>query len=452
MKKILIIDDDISISKLIEYHLKKEKYNVIKAVNGEEGMEMLKANPVHLVLQDVFLPGMGGTELLAAIKQVHPNLPVIMITAAGNMKLAVNSVRLGAYDFLAKPIDIEHLKISVRNALKSHNLEDEIEVLKTELTERFQFSNMVGKSPALQQIFNLIERVVDNEIPVLIQGDSGTGKEMIAKAIHYNGNRKTEKFVDVNCAAIPESLLESELFGHEKGAFTDAKKLHVGKFELAGKGTLFLDEIGEMPLSIQVKLLRVLQEKTIVRVGGNEEIKINCRIITATNKNLKEEIKTGHFREDLYYRVSVFPINVPTLKERIDDILLLAPHFLKKYAENDKPKTISPKAMKSLLDYNWPGNIRELENAIYRATILANSNEISLEELPAEIQSNRIIDTNLNTNEIFGDKIIPFEEIEKEIYKHALKLGKGNISQVAKELKIGRNTLYRKLKKFNLSE
>jgi len=450
MMKILIIHNDITISNLIESQLRKEKYDVIKSTNGEDGLEIIKKQLVHLVLQDVNLPGIGGTDLLSEIKRLNPYLPVIMITEAGSMKLAVTSVKLGAYDLLSKPIDVEHMKISVRNALKNHNLQHEIQLLKTKLTERSQFDNIVGSSVHIKQIFKLIERVADNEIPVLIQGDSGTGKELVAKAIHNNGIRKNKKFIDVNCAAIPDNLLESELFGHEKGAFTDAKNTHVGKFELAGDGTLFLDEIGEMPLTIQVKILRVLQEKTIVRVGGNAKIKINCRIITATNKNLKDEIRSGNFREDLYYRVSVFPINVPTLKERFDDILLLVPHFLKKYAQGDRPKTVSSKAMKLLLNYRWPGNIRELENAIYRATILADGDEISLKDLPAEIHYRRASDEDSSLKDILGKRVIPFKKIEKEIYKHALRVDEGNITKAANNLGIGRATFYRKLKIFNL--
>jgi two-component system, NtrC family, response regulator AtoC len=448
--RILIIDNDISISKLLEKHLIKEKYDVIKAANGEDSLEIIKNEVVNLVLLAVDLPEISGMDLLSEVKRLHPSLPVIMITEAGSVKLAVQSVKLGAYDLLSKPIDVDHLKISVRNALKNQNLQNEIQILKTKLTERFRFDDIVGNSKLIKHIFKLIERVANNDIPVLIQGASGTGKELIAKAIHDNGDRKNRKFIDVNCAAIPENLLESELFGHEQGSFTDAKSRHIGKFEQAENGTLFLDEIGEMPPTIQVKLLRILQEKTIVRVGGTEKIKINCRIITATNKNLKEEIKKGNFREDLYYRVSVFPINVPTLKERFDDILLLVPHFLKKYSANDHPKTVSPKAMKLLLNYSWPGNIRELENVIYRATILADGNEITLNDLPADLHYKRASDKDSSLKEILGSKVISYEKIEKEIYKHALRVDEGNITKAAKDLGIGRTTFYRKLRKHNL--
>jgi DNA-binding NtrC family response regulator len=328
---------------------------------------------------------------------------------------------------------------------KLHNLE-------TQITEVHSFENIIGNSAPMKIVFDLIEKVANNDIPVLIQGESGTGKELVAKAIHNHGNRKKAKFVDVNCAAFPESLLESELFGHEKGAFTDAKSKHIGKFEQAGQGTLFLDEIGEMPISIQAKILRVLQEKTIVRVGGSESIPINCRIITATNRILKKELNAGNFREDLFYRISVFPINLPTLRERFEDILLLAPHFVNKYSDKNNPKNIPVKVMKTFLNYRWPGNVRELENTIYRAVILAGDNEISMENLPPEIRFKRSADCNNKLQEFLGEKIIPFETIEQEVYKHALQMEKGNVSSAAKKLGIGRTTFYRKLKKYNLSE
>jgi len=454
-KRVLIIDDEPSVRRLIGHHLEKENYKILSAENGEKGLRLIEDNSPHLVLLDVKLPGIGGIEVLQNIREANPKLPIIMITAYGTVKMAVETMRMGAYDFLVKPINPDELKITVRNAIANQTLQEEVDLLKSQLEEKYEFSNIIGKSSAMQQVFKLIEKVTDSDIPVLIQGQSGIGKELVAKAIHFNGPRKEAPFMDISCAAIPETLLESELFGHEKGAFTGAVKTKEGKFELANRGTLFLDEIGEMSLSIQAKMLRVLQEKSFERVGGKQKIRVNCRIISATNKNLKDEIEKKKFREDLYYRIAVFPIHLPPLKERREDLLLLVPHFLKKYANRKKPKNISPKAMKALMSYDWPGNVRELENVIHRIIVLVEGETIELGHLPLELQ-------NLAHTKIFtrknaisledpsSHKIIPFEEIEKEVLIHALKASGRNISEATRGLKIGRATFYRKLKKHNL--
>jgi len=454
-KRVLVIDDEPSVRRLIEHHLKEENYKILSAENGEKGLRLIDENSPHLVLLDVRLPGIGGIEILQKIKEAHPKLPVIMITAYGTVKMAVETMRKGAYDFLVKPIKPDELKITVRNAITTQTLQKEVEFLKSQLEERYEFSNIIGKSPAMQQVFKLIEKVTDSDIPVLIEGQSGIGKELVAKAIHFNGPRKEAPFMDINCAAIPETLLESELFGHEKGAFTNAVKRKEGKFELADRGTLFLDEIGEMNFSLQAKILRVLQEKTFERIGGKEKIRVNCRIISATNKDLKDEIKKKKFREDLYYRIAVFPIRLSPLKERREDILLLVPHFLKKYANKRKPKKISPEAMKVLTSYDWPGNVRELENVIYRTTVLTEGDTIELSHLPLELQN--LAQTSISSGKSAisledpsSHEIIPFEEIEKEVLRHALKVSDGNISKATRELGIGRATFYRKLKKYNL--
>lgn len=454
-KRVLVIDDEPSVRRLIEHHLKEENYKILSAENGEKGLRLIDENSPHLVLLDVRLPGIGGIEILQKIKEAHPKLPVIMITAYGTVKMAVETMRKGAYDFLVKPIKPDELKITVRNAITTQTLQKEVEFLKSQLEERYEFSNIIGKSPAMQQVFKLIEKVTDSDIPVLIEGQSGIGKELVAKAIHFNGPRKEAPFMDINCAAIPETLLESELFGHEKGAFTNAVKRKEGKFELADRGTLFLDEIGEMNFSLQAKILRVLQEKTFERIGGKEKIRVNCRIISATNKDLKDEIKKKKFREDLYYRIAVFPIRLSPLKERREDILLLVPHFLKKYANKRKPKKISPEAMKVLTSYDWPGNVRELENVIYRTTVLTEGDTIELSHLPLELQNLAQTSISSGKNAISledpsSHEIIPFEEIEKEVLRHALKVSDGNISKATRELGIGRATFYRKLKKYNL--
>lgn len=455
LKKILVIDDEPSIVKWIKYHLEKEGYNIISAENGEKGIRLLNESLPHLVLLDVRLPGIGGIEILQKIKESHPKLPVIMMTAYGTIKMAVETMKKGAYDFLIKPINPDELKITARNAITTRTLQEEIDLLKAQLTERYEYSNIIGKSPAIQQVFTLIEKIADKDIPVLIQGESGIGKELVAKAIHFNGRYKDTPFVDVNCAAIPETLLESELFGHEKGAFTDASKRKEGKFELAQGGTLFLDEIGDMTPSTQAKILRTLQERTIERIGGKEKIKVNCRIITATNKNLKDEVENKIFREDLYYRIAVFPINIPPLRERREDIMLLVPHFLKKYAEKGKQKKISSEAMKVLVSYDWPGNVRELENVVHRTIVLTEGDTIDTHDLPIELQDLTQVQTPMRGDVMpleyaSSHKIIPFEAIEKKVLIHALKVTGGNIAKAAKELAIGRATLYRKIEKYKL--
>ncbi len=454
-KIILVIDDEPAVCKLIEYHLKKEGYKVLSAETGELGFKFIEESSPHLVLLDVRLPGIGGIELLQKIKDTHPILPVIIITAYGNVKMAVKTMRLGAYDFLIKPVNPDELKITVRNAITTYSLQEEVDFLKSQLEERYEFSNIIGESPAMQQVFKLIEKVADNDIPVLIEGESGIGKELVAKAIHFNGPRKADPFLDINCAAIPETLLESELFGHEKGAFTGAIKRKEGKFEIANRGTLFLDEIGEMSPSIQAKILRVLQEKSITRLGGKEKIRVSCRIISATNKNLKEEVKNKNFREDLYYRIAVFPLRLPPLKERRDDILLLVPHFMKKYTKKGKPKELSQEAMKAFLSYDWPGNVRELENMIRRAIVLAEGDRIELDDLPEELQSlaqMQMIESNkaISLEDASSHEIVPFEEIEKKVLAHAFKVSDRNKSAAAKALKIGRATFYRKMEKYGL--
>lgn len=454
-KRVLIIDDEPSVRKLIGHHLEKENYKILSAENGEKGLRLIEENSPHLVLLDVKLPGIGGIEVLQKIKEGHSKLPVIMITAYGTVKMAVETMRMGAYDFLVKPINPDELKITVRNAITNQTLQEKVDFLKSQLKERYEFSNIIGKSPAMQQVFKLIEKVTDSDIPVLIYGQSGIGKELVAKAIHFNGPRKEAPFVDINCAAIPETLLESELFGHEKGAFTNAVKRKEGKFELANRGTLFLDEIGEMSLSLQAKMLRVLQEKTFERIGGKQKIRANCRIISATNKNLKDEIEKKKFREDLYYRIAVFPIPLLPLKERKEDVLLLVPHFLKKYTKKGKTKKISPEAMKALISYDWPGNVRELENVIHRTIVLIEGDTIELSHLPLELQnlSQKKISTvkgAISLEDPSSHEIIPFEEIEKEVLIHALKACDGNISKATRGLRIGRATFYRKLKKCDL--
>ncbi|NUM74103.1 sigma-54-dependent Fis family transcriptional regulator, partial [candidate division KSB1 bacterium] len=376
-------------------------------------------------------------------------IPVVMMSAHGTIEKAVKSMKLGAYDFIQKPFPSDRLLVTVRNALTTSSLKQEIDSLRSELKDRFQFKNIIGQSGVMQEVFRALEKVVNSNVTVLIQGESGTGKELIARAIHYhNPQRSNKPFVAVNCSALPESLLESELFGHEKGAFTGATGKRIGKFEVASGGSIFLDEIGLMTPATQAKMLRILQEREFERVGGNELVKVDVRVISATNKDLEEAVRTNEFREDLFYRISVFPIKLPPLRDRREDIPLLAAHFIDKFArqESKEVEGIAPDALELLMAYNWPGNVRELENAIERAVVLSSTREITPKDLPNTVRSigeKRIYESD-NTLSSW------IEKLEEEALRNALLENGGNISQTAKKLGIGRATIYRKAKKYGL--
>ncbi len=448
--KILIVDDDKNICKMIEASLRKErKYDINTALSGEACLKIIKEELPDLCLVDIQMPGIDGIETLKRIKEEDPRVPVIMMTAHGTIERAVNSMKLGAYDLLTKPFARDRLLVTVQNALINSSLQREVSELRSELKSKYTFSNIVGQSGIMQDVFRSVEKVMDSNVTVLIQGESGTGKELIARAIHYHSKTRANKpFVAVNCSALPESLLESELFGHEKGSFTGAAGRRIGKFEQANGGTIFLDEIGLMTPATQSKILRILQEREFERVGGNELIKVNVRVISATNKDLEEEMKNGTFREDLFYRISVFPIKLPALRERKEDIPLLAAHFLKKYNEQEGKEVdgISSDALDLLMAYNWPGNVRELENAMERAVVLANSYEITAKELPPAVRS-------LGEKRIYeSDNTLAswIEKLEEQALRQALLECEGNISKTAKQLGIGRATIYRKAKKYGL--
>ncbi|MDP3581108.1 MAG: sigma-54 dependent transcriptional regulator, partial [Ignavibacteria bacterium] len=370
-KQIFIIDDEESILKMLSHWVKNQwGYNVKIFTNGHDALNALSENP-DLILLDIMLPDINGNEVLGRIKQRNSNLPVIMLSAQGSVEVALESVRLGAFDYFPKPVDKNRLEPAIRNAIKNFDLEREIEKLKENIQKEYSFENIISADKKMQEAFRMISKVLDNDITVLITGESGTGKELVARAIHYNGKRKTAQFVVVNCASIPRELLESELFGHEKGAFTGAHQRKIGKFELAKGGTIFLDEIGEMEMSLQAKILRVIQLKEFERVGGNEVHKTDVRIISATNRDLKNAVDNKQFREDLYYRLSSFPIQIPALRERKADIVVLINHFLKTFNEKlgKNIKGVTKTALKYLYDYDWPGNIRELENLLERCMI-----------------------------------------------------------------------------------
>lgn len=452
-KLIFIVDDEQAISKLLSFWVKdKWGYEVEVFSNGEAVLKRMSAKP-DLVLLDIMLPGLNGIETLKRIKQFDENLPVIMLSAQASIEVAVESLRFGAYDYFPKPIDQQKLELAIKNAIRNYDLTKELQNLKENVKREYSFDNIITADGKMQDVFRLVSKVLDNDITVLIYGESGTGKELIARAIHYNGIRKDKPFVVVNCASIPRELLESELFGHEKGSFTGAHQRKLGKFELAKDGTIFLDEVGELEMLLQAKLLRVIQQKEFERVGGTELIKTNVRIISATNRDLKQAVEAKEFREDLYYRLNSFPIFIPPLRQRRADILVLTEHFLdefnKKLGKNVKGFT--KKALKLIYEYDWPGNIREMENTIERCLIISDSDVLDVDELPQHIRAAERVGSAEYPGTFFtDDTIIPFEKIKEEAIRHALKVTKGNIVEAAKRLQLGRATIYRLMEKYSI--
>ncbi len=384
LSRILVVDDEESIREFFQIMLKREGYEVFTASNGKEGFEFSKKNPVDLIISDIQMPEMSGLELLSKVKEMDPEMVMIMITAFGSTEIAVEAMKRGAYDYVQKPFKIDEVKIVIRQALEKRSLKIENQQLKKELGTKYAFDNIIGGAPPMLRIYELVKRVANTKSSVLINGESGTGKELIARAIHYNGPLKDKPFVTVNCGAIPENLMESEMFGHKKGSFTGAIADKKGLFEVANTGTIFLDELGELPLTMQVKLLRVIQEGTFKRVGGTEDITVDVRVISATNKNLEQEVKAGRFREDLFYRMNVIQITCPPLRERKEDIPMLAGHFLDKFSKilGMNVKKISNEALDVLKRYHYPGNVRELENIIERTVALEPGSIILPESLP----------------------------------------------------------------------
>lgn len=447
---ILVVDDDKNIGKMIEINLRKAKeYDVRTATSGEACLKIIGEELPDLILLDIQMPGIDGIETLKRLRDIEPRIPVVMMSAHATIEKAVQSMKLGAYDFITKPFASDRLLVTVKNALMTSSLQKEINELRSELRSKYNFDNIIGQSGRMQEVFRAMEKIIDSNVTVLIQGESGTGKELIARAIHYQGQKRANKpFVAVNCSALPESLLESELFGHEKGAFTGASGKRIGKFEIANGGTIFLDEIGLMSQMTQAKLLRVLQEREFERVGGNELVNVDVRVISATNVDLEEAVKNGQFREDIYYRISVFPIKLPALRERKEDIPLLAAYFLDKYGaqEGKEIEGIAPDALELLMAYNWPGNVRELENAMERAVLLATTGEITPKDLPNSVRA--IGEKKMYEKDATLSSWI--EKLEEEALRQALLECEGNISKTAKKLGIGRATIYRKAKKYGL--
>jgi DNA-binding NtrC family response regulator len=451
---IYIVDDEETIARLLEHWVtKKWGYQSHVFPSGEACLESLNVLP-DLVLLDIMLPGIGGVDTLKEIKQHHPELPVIMLSAQGKVDVAIETLKLGATDYFSKPVDFAKLEVSIKNAIQSHDLAREVSRLREAVEKPVHFDNILTDSGAMQEVFKLVHKVKDNDICVLVLGESGTGKELIARAIHYNGIRKNGPFTVVNCASIPRDLLESELFGHEKGSFTGAYQRRIGKFEQANGGTLFLDEIGELDPSLQSKLLRVIQSRQFERVGGNETLTADVRLVSATNRDLVKAVAQKEFREDLYFRLATFPIMLPPLRERRSDILLLAEHFLKHFCEEvSKPNLgISKKALRLLYDYAWPGNVRELQNAIQRAVLMADGNTINEKDLPLAVVTfgSREENDAASPLSIGEETIRPLEKVKEESIRQALKITEGNIVEAARKLKIGRATMYRLMKKFKI--
>ena len=454
-ERIYIVDDEKTILKLLELWVgQRWGYTVETFSEGRSFLDRFSELP-DLVMLDLMLPDISGVDLLKEIKQRAPEIPVIILSAQARIEVAIETLKLGAADYFSKPVDFPKLEVAIKNALRLASLTREVERLRENVETRVHFDNIISQSGEMQEVFKLVNRVKNSDICVLILGESGTGKELIARAIHYNSDRTKGPFVVVNCASIPRDLLESELFGHEKGSFTGAIQRRIGKFEQAIGGTVFLDEIGEMDLSLQAKILRVIQEKTFTRVGGNETITTNARLISATNRDLREEVKQRNFREDLYFRLSTFPIMLPPLRQRKSDILLLAEHFLAQFGkEQGKSKLrLSRKALDLLYRYPWPGNIRELENAIQRGVVLTDGEVLTEQELPVAIQSFAAGELDSKGRSLFSESpsgIAPLEKLKEDAIRQALKVTEGNIAEAAKKLEIGRATLYRLAEKYKI--
>jgi len=454
---ILVIDDEQLNREALTLLLKGAGYQVRSAGSGEEALTILRQTAFDIVITDLFLPGVSGIGILKQVKNDAPDTNVIVITGQGSAETAVEAMKQGAFDYITKPLNFEELKVQINKALEKTRLLAENLYLRQQLRGKYKFDSIIGNSSAMQQVFNRMERIVHTDSTILILGESGTGKELVAKAIHYNGARKDKPFIVINCGAIPSELLESELFGHIRGAFTGAVADKPGKFELANNGTIFLDEIGTMPIHLQMKLLRILQEHEVERIGSGKKLKLNVRVISATNADLEEEVKQGNFREDLYYRLNVIPIHLPPIRDRREDIPLLARHFLQKSCrEMNRPlMTIAPGAMQSLQNYDWPGNVREMENVVERTVALTIGDVIESRDLPPNLIAKELEDVSKG----FSAPKIPaeginmaaaVEAIERAMIIEAMGMAHGVKARAATLLSINRTTLVEKIKRLGL--
>jgi nitrogen regulation protein NR(I) len=477
MKRILVIEDDETVRDVLRSFLTQKGYEITLAHNGEAGLNQLRSDKFDLLFTDLVMPGISGMDVLKEVIAAKIAIPVVVMTAFGSVQTAVEAMRIGAFDYITKPFSLDELMIVIDKALSVANLQKENMMLKMQLKKKYNFTGLIGDCSSMQVVYELIEKIADTDSTVLITGESGTGKELIAKTIHYNNlSRAGGPFVPLNCAAIPRDLLESELFGHEKGAFTGAINTRIGRFELARGGTLFLDEVGELEPALQVKLLRILQEREFERVGGVKTIKVDVRILAATNKDLEKVTKEGKFREDLFYRLNVIPLHLPPLRQRIEDIGLLTDHFIKEFSQKRKrePFTFSPEAMHCLLQYPWPGNVRELENLIERLTILVSNPVVTVADLPEKFHQTTFAEGELagiprasahaapgnipvalrHGNTEFGDSGINLNEmvgkLERNLIMQALEKTRGVRSRAAQLLSLNRTTLLEKMKKMGI--
>ena len=446
-EKILIVDDEKSMCQYLSIMLRKEGYDVVTVNSGKKAVRAVKESNFDVVITDIKMEGMDGIEVLKSVKEIDSTIPVIVMTAYASQKTAIEALNKGAFYYLIKRAKNEEIKMVIRNALDIHKVKNENVFLKKQLKKKSDFKEIIGKSEEIQKVFNLVDKVADTDSTILICGESGTGKELIAKAIHYRSSRANKPFVSINCGALPENLLESELFGHVKGSFTGAIRDKEGLFKVASGGTFFLDEVGETSPAIQVKLLRVLQEREIIPVGGTKPIKVDVRLIAATNADLEKEVKDDRFRADLYYRLNVIPINLPPLRDRRDDIPLLIDHFLKIATQKTgKVKEVSKEAMECMINYDWPGNVRELENIIERAVILEETDEITLDSLPEKIRNKSV-----GTKKIVMQKAqVTLEELEKEYLISVLEETNWQKKKASSILGINASTLSRKIQRYGL--
>lgn len=452
-KTVLVVDDERSMRKNVNDILVHEGYNVLEAANGEAALEIIKSTALNAVILDINLPKMDGLQVLREIKKELSELPVLVFTAFGTSERAIEAMKLGAYDYIEKPFDLTEFLMTIRRALQYGDLLGEVKQLRSQVAIEKTFGatvDIAGNSGKMQQVFKLVGRAAPTDATVLIQGESGTGKEVIADAIQRHSLRKDKPFIKVNCGGLSETLLESEMFGHEKGSFTGAASRREGRFELANGGTIFLDEVNNMSPALQMKLLRVLQHKTYERVGGKETITTDVRIIAATNKDLEQEVKAGHFREDLLYRLNVIHIQIPPLRERREDISLLIEHFLKRYG-NERKMVVPMEVMEHLQRYSWPGNVRELENVIQRAIVMAQGNVITVEDLPITFQNIQESTLAVDTIEDGISFKSLLESFEKKIITKALISAKGNQTKAASLLKIHRRFLFNKVKEYKIT-
>ncbi len=451
IQKVLIVDDELGIRESLKMIL-KDDYDIITACSGNEALQIVDEAIPSIVLLDVMMPGEDGLKVLEKIKQIT-GVPVIMITALNSVKSAVKAMKTGAFDYITKPFNVDEIRVVIDKALSTHDLINDVNYLKSEIDKSHAFSNIIGKSEAIRKIFRLIKQTADKKATVLIYGESGTGKELVARALHFNGSRRDKPFVTINCAAIPDTLLESELFGYEKGSFTNAWERKVGRFELADQGTLFLDEIAELSLNTQAKILRFLQEREFTRIGGSKTIKVDTRLISATNKNLEKALAEEKLREDFYYRINIIPIVIPPLRERKDDIPLLANHFINKVVEREGKhvKGITREALEMMTSYHWPGNVRELENVIERTVTLSEQEAISAELLPSYIRNAG--KTSVMKNQIINGEITfpeAGDQFEKSIILDALKKTDYVQTNAATMLGISRRILKYKMDKLGI--